>query len=317
MLTETLDTKAERIKLHAFAPNTLKTRRSQWNRYYAFCRQWDIPPLPVTSQNVCRFLVSVGDTLSYTTLNNYVSALNSLGKFYEGDFDLRKDYGITLLLRGFKRLKGDATSPKDPLSPADLRKIFEVVDFNDPRQKLIWTIVLLAFRSLLRKSHFLATSDDDCEHLLHVRDISFENWGCKITVHSAKTIQFGERSFAIPIHYCAPPLCAASLLNELLSEGSKIASDFLFTWPRVPGAPLVHYNRALEQLKTWVALSGIDKDVGFHSLRRGSASFMHSLDIDLVSIQKAGDWNSLCVLKYLTVDFAQKREVEKIVASSL
>ena len=44
---------------------------------------------------------------------------------------------------------------------------------------------------------------------------------------------------------------------------------------------------------------------------------MHSLNIELVSIQKAGDWSSLCVLKYLTVDFPQKCQVENRVASFL
>ena len=312
-----MDTKAERIKLHAFAPNTLKTRRSQWNRYSAFCELWDIPTLPITPQTVCRFLVSIGDSLSYTTLNNYVSALNSLGKFYSGDFDLRKDYGITLLLRGFKRLKGTSAAPKDPLLPSDLLKIHDVVDFSDPKQRLIWVIILLAFRTLLRKSHFVATSEDDREHLLKFKDISFVEWGCIITVQSAKTIQLAERSFLIPVSYCAPPLCAASLLKDLLSDTMKLPSDFLFTWPDSPGAPPLLYNKALDQLKDWVALAGIGKDVGFHSLRRGSASYMHSLQIDLVSIQKAGDWSSLCVLQYLSVDFNQKREVERIVASSL
>ena len=317
MLTEFLDTKAERVKLHAFAPNTLKTRRSQWNRYQAFCDRFSLPPFPVTPQNVCRFLVSIGDTLTYTTLNNYVSALDTLGKYYVSDFDLRKDFGVVLLLKGFKRLKGDTTMPKDPLSPSDLRLIHELVDFSDPKQQLIWIIILLAFRTLLRKSHFVSTSQDDQDHLLRVKDLAFEDWGCKLTISSSKTIQFGERTFDIPVSFCKPPLCVASLLKDFLAQSVKHSSDFLFTWPLKPGALPVHYNMALDQLKTWVSSAGIKKDVGFHSLRRGAASYMHSLDIELVSIQKAGDWNSLCVLNYLTVDFAQKRKVENLVSSSL
>ena len=216
-------------------------------------------------------------------------------------------------------MKGDASCPKDPLSPEDLRRIHAVVDFSDSKQKLLWIIILLAFRSLLRKSHFVATSENDREHLLRIRDISLHDWGCKITVQSSNTIQFGECSFDIPVHFCAKPLCVASLLRDLLADHVRIDSDFLFAWPLRPGAPPppFHYNQALDQLKSWVSAAGISKDVGFHSLRRGAASYMHSLDIELVSIQQAGDWSSLCVLKYLTVDFAQKRKVESLVASSL
>ena len=261
--------------------------------------------------------MSIGNDLSYTTLNNYVSALNSLGRFYSADFDLRKDYGITLLLRGFKRLKGDITTPKDPLLPADLRLIHPLVDFSDRKQSMIWIIILLAFRTLLRKSHFVSTSVDDQEHLLRVHDISFEDWGCKININSSKTIQFGQRFFDIPVSFCEPPLCVASLLKAHMKENPKAPTDFLFSWPPTPGSAPLHYNQALDQLKYWVSLAGIKKDVGFHSLRRGAASYMHSLDIELVSIQKAGDWGSLCVLDYLTVDFAQKRKVELLVSSSL
>ena len=271
----------------------------------------------MTPKNVCRFLVSIGDSLSYTTLNNYVSALNTLGKFFATDFDLRQDFGITLLLRGFKRLKGDLSNPKDPLSPADLRLIHAQVDWSNPKQRLIWIIILLAFRTLLRKSHFVSSSADDQEHLLRVKDISFEEWGCKLSIQSSKTIQFGERSFDIPVSFCEPPLCVASLLKVLLANSSKNPSDLLFTWPFSSGVTPFNYNVALDQLKSWVSAAGLAKDVGFHSLRRGSASYMHSLDIELVSIQKAGDWNSLCVLNYLTVDFSQKRKVESLVASSL
>ena len=64
-------------------------------------------------------------------------------------------------------------------------------------------------------------------------------------------------------------------------------------------------------------MCSIDKDVGFHFLRHGSASFMHSLDIELIYIQKAGDWQSLCVLRYLSIGFAPKRKVEDLVSSSL
>ena len=85
-------------------------------------------------------------------------------------------------------------------------------------------------------------------------------------MQSSKTIQFGERSFDIPVFFCAPPLCVASLLKQLLDEQSKLDSDFLFTWPFTLGASPVTYYDALVQLKTWVSAACITKDVGFHSL---------------------------------------------------
>ena len=316
-MTENLDQRAEAIKLQAFAPNTLKTRRSQWNQFYKFCSDYELKPFPVTPQNVCRFLVAVGDTLTYSTLNNYVSALNSLAKYYDGDSDLRKDYGVLLLLRGFKRIKGDSAKQKDPLSPTDLKKISCFVNFSDRSQFTVWLIIVLAFRTLLRKSHFVSTSEDDQEHLLRCGDVSFHSWGCKLTINSSKTIQFHERSFEIPVCFAKEPLCAASLLKTYLMGSNKSDSDYLFT-TKCNGKDLpVRYSTALDCLKSWCYLAALNKDIGFHSLRRGAASFMHSLSIPLVSIQKAGDWQSLCVLHYLSIDFEQKKDIERVVSSSL
>ena len=312
-----MDDKADFIKLQAFAPNTLKTRRSQWNRYHHFCKDFSLAALPVTAQTVCRFLVHINDDLSYTSLNNYVSALNSLGKFYDSDFDLRKDYAVILLLRGFKRLKGDISTPKDPLLPADLKAIFQHVDFTDLLQYTVWIIVLLAFRSLLRKSHFVCTSPDDQNHLLRVRDVSFEPWGCSLKVNSSKTIQFGQRSFDIPLSYSNTPLCVVTLLKDYLAKFPKPDSDFLFTLPTKKGSKPVPYTAALDLLKTWSTQAGLAKDIGFHSLRRGAATYMHSLNFGLVSIQKAGDWRSLCVLDYLTIDYEERKRVESLLSSSL
>ena len=301
------------IKLQAFAPNTIKTRLSQWKKYYAFCDQHAVKSLPVTPQNVCRFLVYIGDALSYSTLNNYVSALNVLGKFYDGAFDLRQDFGVLLLLRGFRRLKGDASHPKDPISPTDLKLIAAVVNFQDPTQLVIWVIILLAFRTLLRKSHFVSAHSDDQEHLLRFGDVTFTDWGCSLRINSSKTIQFSERNFDIPLNYAKKPLCVVSALKLYLEGKPKAPSDFLFTL----GSSPVSYSLALNQLKSWCMMCNITKDIGFHSLRRGSTCYMHSLNIGLLSIQMAGDWQSLCVLKYLSEDFEQKRNIEDLVSSSL
>ena len=255
--------------------------------------------------------------MTYSTLNNYVSALNVLGKFSDSSFDLRKDFSVELLLRGFKRLKGDAASPKDPLLPSDLRKMHHYVDFSVHSQMVMWLIFLLAFRTLLRKSHFVCSSADDQEHLLRVADVKFEPWGCFFTINSSKTIQFGQRTVDIPVSFSSGPLCAATLLKSYLENYPRHGSEFLFTLPTARTQLPVSYTQSLNFLKSLATRAGISKDIGFHSLRRGSATYMHMLNIDLVSIQKAGDWLSLCVLKYLSVDFDQKRKVEKLVASSL
>ena len=83
---------------------------------------------------------------------------------------------MPLLLRGFKRLKGDAPRPKDPLLPADLKGMYSFVDLSDHTKLVLWLIILLAFWAL-------CSSSKDQEHLLRVADISFKPWSCVITVN--------------------------------------------------------------------------------------------------------------------------------------
>ena len=301
--------------MKAFAPSTRRTRQSQWNQYFKFCERVDLEPYPVTPKNVCRFLVQVSDSVSYVTLNNYVSALNTLSKLHKDYLDLRQDYGLTLVLRGLKRIKGDCSEPMDPLFPEDLKLCFLQVNWQDPEERIIWIIVLLAFRTLLRKSHFVVDRDET--HLLRVGDLSFTDDGCVINITSSKTIQFKERCYKIPVNYAKTPLCVVTLLKDYLRENPKSDTDFLFTTFSDGSFSPIKYSRALKTLQHWSIAAKIPKKVGFHSLRRGCASYMHRLRLPLVSIQQAGDWQSLCVLKYLSCDFYDKQQIEILLSSSL
>ena len=62
----------------------------------------------------------------------------------------------------------------------------------DFEQRVIWVIIITAFRTLLRKSHFVFDGDD--VHLLLTKDVEFFDWGCIINIFSSKTIQFRESS---------------------------------------------------------------------------------------------------------------------------
>ena len=312
---EQLDSKTEYVKLQAFAASTQRTRQSQWKKYYSFCETTALDPFPVIPKNVCRFLVYVSESVCYTTLNNYVSALNALSRLRSDFVDLRQDYNITLVLGGLKRIKGDAREPMDPLLPDDLQKIRQHIDFGILEERIVWIILVTAFRTLLRKSHFVLDRDDT--HLIRRRDITFHDWGCIILIFSSKTIQFRERCVKVPIMFCKGTLCAASLLQQFLREFPKNPDDFVFSLLFKDKLVPVQYSRALKLLNKWTIQSEIPKKVGFHSLRRGSATYMHKLRIPLTPIQSAGDWQSLSVLDYLTTDFEDKMSIEKLVSSSL
>ena len=229
--------------------------------------------------------------------------------------DLREDYNITLVLRGLRRIKGDTSEPIDPILPEDLKKMEKQIQKHILEEYVVWMIVLLTFRTLLRKSHFVVDRDEI--HLLRVRDVKFHTWGCTVEIFSSKTIQFKERMYRIPVYYINSSLCVVTLLKNYLSNYPKKEDYYLFSLPNGDTHTPIRYDNALKLLKKWSISAGIAKKVGFHSLCRASATFMHKLNISLTSIQQAGDWQSLCVLKYLSCDFEDKLNIERLVSSSL
>ena len=245
-ITVVLDRKVEVVKSEAFAASTRKTRNAQWTRYVNFCTTYHMDPAPIIAIKVCRFLVHLGESLKYSTINNYVSALNAMGKLSDNFQDLRQDYGVVLVLRGLKRLLGDTRSPMDPRLPFELSRIFQVVDLSDQLELSVWIAVALAFRTLLRKSHFFAAQDDKT-HLIHINDVTFQDWGIIIRVSSSKTIQFSQRHLDIPVAFCGGPLCAASQLKVYLDRFPKSGEAPLISVGEDP----VQYPKALALLKQW------------------------------------------------------------------
>lgn len=307
-----LDQQVEAIKEEAFASSTRKTRRSQWNRYRQFTEQWKLPFVPIEPINVCRFLYEISPGLCYGTLNNYVSGLNLLSKLNNG-CDLRLDFGIHLMLMGLKRIKGDTVKPIDPLSPLDLWNIFQQVNLQNHTELSVWVGALFCFRTLLRKCHIFPSPDLD-SHLLCRKDVQYETWGFIANVPTSKTNQFCQRVFQLPVTYLNSELCIASQLKRYWAMFG--GND---NWPVVSsknGSP-ISYNVVLKNLKSWCRCANIQKDIGFHSLRRGAASYMYSLGFSIHDIKVEGDWQSLAVLLYLSTAMDRRISIDKQISESL
>lgn len=81
------------------------------------------------------------------------------------------------------------------------------------------------------------------------------------------------------------------------------------------GSPIM-YETALKKLKKWCTLAGLKKDIGFHSLRRGAATYMSIQGMSLHDIKVEGDWQSLCVLLYLASPLDQRKKIDQALVDS-
>lgn len=301
----------EGVKEEAFSSNTNKTRKSQWAKYRRFTEKWGLQYLPITPLNACRFMYECAGELCYTSINNYLSGLNVLSKLNGGE-DLRQDFGVSLMLKGLQRILGSEVKPMEPLLPSDLIKIFQEVDLSNRTELSIWVGVLFCFRSLLRKCHLFPTKDNR-DHLLSRDNVQQLDWGLLVTVPTSKTNQFKQRKFETPLVKGEGDLCIVTVLlrywstQNLLPDSPIVCKD---------DGSAIMYETALKKLKEWCVRAGINKDIGFHSLRRGAATYMSIQGMSLHDIKVEGDWQSLSVLLYLASPLDQRKEIDRKLVDS-
>lgn len=77
-----LDTLCQKLRLASFAPSTLRTRRTQWKKYFEFCDKFSIRPLPANEKTVCRFIAFISPLMKFSSMQNYVASLSSLASLH-------------------------------------------------------------------------------------------------------------------------------------------------------------------------------------------------------------------------------------------
>lgn len=191
LFKEQLDERLVELHRYAWAKSTTATRSYQWKKYVDFCQKLGICPIPMNVHYINLFLLHLAiHGLTYTSINNQVSALVGFAKLYRQPIDIRGDYELDLTLRSLKRVLGDAQSRKDELFPAELMKMYRFVDQNDYVQESVWLGIVLLYRTMLYKSHIFSGEFDD--NLLIRSEVQFCDWGVLIMVNRSKTIQYKE-----------------------------------------------------------------------------------------------------------------------------
>lgn len=315
---QALDDRVAELVGSAWASKTLSTRNSQWKRFIDFCLCNGLTPLPAELSTILRFVADLSMSCKFTTINNYISALNMLHKFYGYDIDFRGYFAMQLCISGLKRKLGTSVLQKIPLSVAQLTQIHSQLDFSRIENRVMWCAVIFSFRTLLRKSNFLPDPENQSVRIVHRGDIKFTSYGCMVLVKSTKTLRFKERVLEIPLYFVSNPVFdVVTQLKVLFRLIPAEPSHPIFLIPAKAGPKYLTYSMLLSFLKRCVSLINLSpEDVGLHSLRRSGVTYMYSLGIPIEDIRKMGDWRSLAVLLYIASPLERKLAVEQVVSSS-
>ena len=291
------------VREHCWADNTIKTRRSQWNKFFKFCIEFHLEPLPASPETVCLYITFLVRSCCYVTIANYISGLWALHDFWGFRHVESSMFLIKSTLMGAKRLLGCETVQAPPLSPQDLKKLWLKLDMNKFSDLQLWAAITLAYRCLLRVSH-LVTSP----HMLQVKDISFTREGVDVTIRSSKTVQFRERTQLIPIIKAENSvLCPCRFLWSYVQQARLHPTSQLFPYS---------YSKFASLFKKLCSSAGLVGNYTTHSMRRGSATFLASF-LPLHDVKSYGDWRSWSVLLYISDNYASRKIKDELVAQKL
>lgn len=142
------------LRHSALAPASWKTRNSQWRKFFQFCLNCNLSPLPASTDTVCLFIAFLSTSLEYSTISNYVSSLLPLHEHHNLQAPDISHFSIKHALTGVKRSRLERPNKKCPILPSHLQSVYDNLYLVPAEARVaFWCACLVAFYSLLRKSN--------------------------------------------------------------------------------------------------------------------------------------------------------------------
>ena len=233
--------------------------------------------------------------------------------FTGADYPFRKDFILSLTLRGIARNALQTPCRAPPVTPSILLRISHVLDCEgDPRSSTLFCAFLFTFYPMARLANIVpksAKSFDPRRHLTR-GDVAVTSHGLLVTFKCTKTIQFGERLLHIPLlRINDSPLCPFSAylrMIRLVPPACRSCPVFLIFGPK--GFVPLTKRTFVSAFRSYLVAAGISNAQSFrgHSFRRGAASWAFRCGVPGEIIQLYGDWSSDAYRLYLEFSLESK-----------
>lgn len=290
----------------AFRPGTYSNLKCQLRTYLLFCIKFERIPFPVDPNTVSIYACFLADHFkSSNSVRNYISGIKTwatLLKFAVEDF---YSPSVKLTLTGLDKLNTRIPNKKFPILIEHLKAIHSVINLNETNDVVLWTMILVAFFGMLRKSQFGAISRKDFKvtEQLTRADFTFTLEGLLIRVQWSKTQQKHNYIHEIPISSMTHSvLCPVTAYTHMINLIPGKSTDPAFGIPNQLGEIIPLSKSDIDRmLKLVLEKCGIDTNkYSFHSLRRGGASLASAVGATDSQICAIGHWVSSCYRGYIS-----------------
>lgn len=300
-----MDKAVQELLSNGVAPSTSLTYASGWRRFLAFCDTFNLHPLPLREDTLCRFVAFLaGDYLSHQTIVSYLSAcrfFQILSGFPDPSWSSLPQ--LAYVLKGIRRTSSSPRRCRLPITPDLLRAVLAVwsrgvFDFD---KVMLWAAFSLGFFGFLRAGEFTCPSlvGFDQSSMLTAGDVwvdSHVDPQClTVRLKRSKGDPFGA-GVLIYLGRTFQLLCPVSaLLSYLAVRPSMPGPLFIFR----DGVPLSR-DRLVTSLTQALRAAGVDAaHYSGHSFRIGAATAAAKAGVPDSLIQTLGRWKSSAFMSYI------------------
>ena len=259
----------------SLSPNTLRTYKSMWKKFEAWCDQNNLCCLPATAETIALYLASIGEEVSFSTLDSTIAAIEAVHE--KAGLKPIGDVGLYRRVRkGIRREHKENQSIRKakPITLLDLKGVCCRLgaSVSDKRDKALLTI---AFFGAFRRSEVVG---------LDVNHLEFSDKGVEISLMHSKTsdtkqtvcIAYAKDQSLCPVLALRGWLDAAGIQEgavfRSILKGGKISN-------RLSGHSVAHVIKRY-----------FGDDYSGHSARRGPAIEAAERGVSIHTLKKIGRW---------------------------
>ena len=307
-----------RTQQSAYASSTFKNFLTMWKAYFIFCIYFGFMILPASISNLCLFAQFLSRSFkSADSIASYISGIKQLHLRLQLDITVFEHFDLTLVLRGLSRIKQYKPRQASPVTLHILSAIYYTsIDLAIPSHKVFWSLFLIAFFTMGRKSQFVVdTALEITEKIVRRKHILITGEKMFITFISSKTNQFGQRHHTIPLLSIPGSIfCPVTNYRSMIETLPCGPDEPAFMMPQQDSLVPLSYSNFQKFFKNCITSIGLPASkFSSHSFRRGGCSLAFHLQALTELIQFTGDWKSDCYKKYLHLQESDKLIISKLV----
>lgn len=271
----------------AFAKNTLRAYRSDFNDFNTWCNSQQLTPEHITSEDIAKYIVWMTSESSSATVRRRIASLSSLYKLMDMH-DPTRAAAVVIALRRMHRQQGRAQKQALPLTSDILERLLAVCA-NDLVGQRNRVLLHLGHETMRRRSELCRFCFEDLQTLVTGQIV--------LNLRFSKTDQYGEgRLIAI-----TPML--ADLIQQwgetIGYKGYILRSVYKNNSSVGDSLTPASINQILVKLQNQAGLK-LERNLSGHSFRVGAAVDMLLAGETMERIMLKGGWKSeSTVMRYL------------------